>query len=1046
VYKSAVSDYVFGEFVLDTARLELRRSGTPVPVQPKVLRLLLHLAEHRDRVISNQELLKALWPNEVVSPGSIKRAVMSARQALGESAEGASSIRTARGHGYQFVAEVVVRSEPARSEPKHRAPAPVLPLHPQAQRREIVVQRDDLQRTLEDSWSDAERAEGHALLLSGEAGVGKSHALRRLCAHARERGGIAWFGRAAEAEGAPPYWPFISMLRDALQAEGRETWLELMRPHAVDLAQALPELRSFLAHEPEAAAIEPPAARFRFFDSMLSFLRRAAESRPFLLIIDDLPLADAPSASLFAFLAKHSPGHRILLAASMRQGHLARAGQQQNDLVSAFGHARHVHLSGFSQGEVASFIAAHTGEKPDAALVQRMTELTAGNALLLTHLVRLCRATSLPGSAPRWEMLETIGIRHGLANAIEHHLRELSRGSRECLCAAAQIGRSFSPILLRHVLEADPRQVSEWLLEAQDEGLILAAHDTAEASEHWQFAHGLVRDALVASTQLADRQRLHARVATLLAARHARDDADAAEVAYHFFEAGRHDQALHFHVRAARCALAQLAAEDAVQHYERALSSLAHLPEDPQLRATITIEQGHALVQMGSFTQARATLLQAAQQARELGDSALMAKAVLTVATPMLGEVDQEVVDVLREALAGLPAEDDQRALVLCALAKMFCYCGDVALRGELVQAAVLAARKLRDPSVRARALLSCHEAMSEPDQLELRRELLAEVVAHARASSDLELWLRSARSEIQNASESGDMQSVEVALDLLERRAEEARDPIYRWHGKTFRAMYAMLQGRVNDALAIAEEALQLGSNVGERTARHVYLCQLNGYLRLLGDSERARELTYEASARYPSLVGWRAALALAELDLGRQQAAQEIFESLMAEGLPAFRRDAFVLGALCPLAELSSWLGADEHSTQLYDALVPYAKYCGTVAYGISTHGPVTRYLGLLAARLRRYDAAAAHFEAARRSSKEMRSPTFIAATAISEGVSYLLSPAPAWLRNHGFEQVRLADKLAKLHGFVTIERISAMLLAGSSQLQDSTPQRPS
>jgi DNA-binding winged helix-turn-helix (wHTH) protein/tetratricopeptide (TPR) repeat protein len=1046
VYKNAVGDYVFGEFVLDGARLELRRSGERVPIQPKVLRLLLHLARHRDRVVSNPELLKALWPDEVVSPGSIKRAVRSARQTLGESADGPSSIRTARGHGYQFVAEVVVRAELARSEPKPRAPAPVLPPATHAQRREIAIERNDLQRALEDSWSDTERAEGHALLLFGEAGVGKSHALRRLCAHARQRGGIAWFGRAAEAEGAPPYWPLISMLRDALQNEGRETWLELMGPQAVDLAQALPELRGFLTHGPEAPAIEPAAARFRFFDSMLSFLQRAAESRPFLLIVDDLPLADAPSASLFAFLARHSPGHRILLAASLRQGHLARASQQQGDLVSAFGHARHVHLSGFSHAEVASFVEAHTGDKPGDALVQRMTELTAGNALILTHLVRLCRPTSVLGTAPRWEKLETIGLRHGLANAIEHHLRELSRASRDCLCAAAQIGRSFSPLLLAQLLEQEPLQVDEWLLEAQGQGLISATRDVGETSGHKQFAHGLVREALVASTPLAHRQRLHARVARLLAEEYGRGGAEAAKVAYHFFEAGRHDQSLHFHMLAARLALAQLAAEDAVQHYERALSSLGHLPEAPQLRVAITIEQGHALVQMGSFSQGRATLLQAAQHARELGDSALMARAALTVATPMLGEVDQEVVDALREALAGLPPEDDLRALVLCALAKTSCYSGDLAQRSQLVQAAVPAARKLRDPSARARALLSCHEAMCEPDQLAARRELLAEVVAHAHATSDLALSLRSARSEIQNASELGDMQSLEVALSLLERRAEAARDPIYRWHTKTFKAMCAFVQGRVHDAVAIAEEALQLGSNVGERTARHVYLCQLNGYLRLLGDSARARELTYEASARYPSFVGWRAALALAEFDLGRQQAAQEIFESLMAEGVPALRRDAFVLSALCPVAELSIWFGTDEHSTQLYDALRPYAKYCGTVAYAIATNGPITRYLGLLAARLRRYDAAAAHFEAARRSSREMRSPTFIAATAICEGISYLLGPAPAWLRNHGFEQVRLADKLARLHGFVQIERLCAMLAASSSQLQDAPPQRPS
>ena len=89
--------FVFGEPELDGARFELRRAGERVAVQPKVLRLLLHLAAHRDRVVSNSELLSELWPDKVVSSGSIKRAVKNARRALGERADSPTSLRNVRG-------------------------------------------------------------------------------------------------------------------------------------------------------------------------------------------------------------------------------------------------------------------------------------------------------------------------------------------------------------------------------------------------------------------------------------------------------------------------------------------------------------------------------------------------------------------------------------------------------------------------------------------------------------------------------------------------------------------------------------------------------------------------------------------------------------------------------------------------------------------------------------------------------------------------------------------------------------------------------------
>ncbi|HEY6561824.1 MAG TPA: winged helix-turn-helix domain-containing protein [Polyangiaceae bacterium] len=95
--------FCLGTFELDGNLFELRSAGRRVAVQPKVLRLLFYLVAHRDRVVTSDELRRALWPGETVCAASLKRAVNAARQALGDTGRWQRSIRTVRGYGYRFV-------------------------------------------------------------------------------------------------------------------------------------------------------------------------------------------------------------------------------------------------------------------------------------------------------------------------------------------------------------------------------------------------------------------------------------------------------------------------------------------------------------------------------------------------------------------------------------------------------------------------------------------------------------------------------------------------------------------------------------------------------------------------------------------------------------------------------------------------------------------------------------------------------------------------------------------------------------------------------
>jgi TolB-like protein len=98
--------FLFGDCTLDPARRELRRGGVPVHVEPQVLDLLLHLIENRDRVVSKDDLLSAVWQGRFVSESALNNRINAARQAVGDSGERQQLIRTMARRGFRFVGEV----------------------------------------------------------------------------------------------------------------------------------------------------------------------------------------------------------------------------------------------------------------------------------------------------------------------------------------------------------------------------------------------------------------------------------------------------------------------------------------------------------------------------------------------------------------------------------------------------------------------------------------------------------------------------------------------------------------------------------------------------------------------------------------------------------------------------------------------------------------------------------------------------------------------------------------------------------------------------
>ncbi|MBL4687356.1 MAG: AAA family ATPase, partial [Nannocystaceae bacterium] len=322
----------FGEFELDETLFQLRRAGNLVKVEPKVFDVLLYLLQHRDRVVPKDELLEALWQGSV-SDSVLPRCITAARRALADDGTRQEIIETIRRRGYRFVAAVTspVGTMPGlappqtpsagQSEPAPAAQTSSAPV-PSGTTPGIFVGRTQTLGRLTDALDAALSGRGRLIMLVGEPGIGKTRTAAEVCHTARQRGATVLTGRSFEGEGAPAFWPWVQILRRAIE-------VEVIDPHALglhtaELAALVPEIRDRVPNVPEPPGVTADQARFRQFDAVATVLCTAARRHPLVIVLEDLHWADTPSLRLLQFLAGVMGETRMLLVATYRDVTLPR--------------------------------------------------------------------------------------------------------------------------------------------------------------------------------------------------------------------------------------------------------------------------------------------------------------------------------------------------------------------------------------------------------------------------------------------------------------------------------------------------------------------------------------------------------------------------------------------------------------------------------------------------------------------------------------------------------------------------------------------------
>jgi class 3 adenylate cyclase len=813
------------------------------------------------------------------------------------------------------------------------------------------------------------------LLVSGEAGLGKTTLVAEAARSAFDDGACVLFGHCEE-DLATPYQLFAEALGHYVSYANEEELLAHVAEHGSELARLVPALGRRLPGLPPSKATDLETERYLLFAAVVGLLAIASHHQPVVLVLDDLQWADTGSLLLLRHLAGSDAPMRLLALGTYRDSELSNSHALVETLASLhrLGGMSRIELVGLDDAGVMALMeaaAGHALEGDAVGLAHAIYRETDGNPFFVSEVLRnLVEIGAIAQNAKgRWEAnaaLDVMALPDSVREVIGGRVVRLGEAAGRVLSMAAVIGRDFDLDLLAETTKVDEDELIDLLDEAQRAAVV---QELPDAPGRYTFSHALVQHTLYEDLGGTRRTRLHKSVGEAIERLYGENNEDlVGELARHFLLATRptdSDKAISYAKRAGDAALKALAPDDAVRYFSQALELAAPMSSiDPLIRIDMLIGLGTAQRQAG-IASFRETLLEAARGAQELDDTDRLVAAALANNRGLfsaLGQVDAEKIDMIEAALEALPDTDSlERARLLATLCSELSYRSPLEHRLALADEAKAMARRLGDQATFIDVMSRCGLAIAVPSTLTSELADFAEALSAARDLDDPVAALNVAGNACSLAVRAGQFELARERLALLRAMAEKLRQPSILWEVGYIEASLALLRGDTEEAEQLASAALEVGTAGGQPDAFAFYGIQL---MKTRDDQGRMGELVpliADAAEQNPTIPTYRAALAAAHLDAGNEETAREMLDVAAADSffLPD---DSAWFDGMVNYARVVIELQLRAHGEPLIKLLIPFRDQ--VPHDGVIPQPPVAMYLGGLATVVDRFEEAESHF----------------------------------------------------------------------------------
>jgi DNA-binding CsgD family transcriptional regulator/tetratricopeptide (TPR) repeat protein len=794
-----------------------------------------------------------------------------------------------------------------------------------------------------------------AVLIGGEAGVGKTRLVGELVASARAAGATVLVGGCVELGGeGVPFAPLIEALRPFLRDLDEPQLARLVPGRArAELARLLPELdpatrgggavageglwTTTLAPAPVglrsptggpdaggsgsgvpgpggsglgagAAGLGPIAAGLgpggfglgsdqgRLFELLLVLLERLGAERPAVLVVEDLHWADRSTRDLLAFLHRNLRHGRLLLVMTYRSDELHRR-HPLRPFLAELDRGRRVErleLERFGRDEVAAQLAGIRGAPAPAELIERIHARSDGNAFFVEELAATA-AAGADGELPP-----------SLRDTLLARIELLAEPTQQVLAVAAAAGARVDHDLLAEVAGLGEAELLAGLREAVSAHVL--AVDAGDGA--YGFRHALVKEAVYAELLPGERTRLHARFAAALAGRDDRGGPGrAAELAWHWYAAHDLERALPAAVEAGRAAERAYAFAEAQRQFERALELWERAPAATAGldKAELLARAGEAAANAGAADRAVALVRGALAEVDPARDPLLAGQLTERLAFHLRVAGRPGAMEAYQAAVRLVPPGPTvERARVLAGLGQALMLRARFAEAVATCQEAIEVARAAGSPAVETHALCSLGTALA---RLEDPDDGLARLREARRLAAELGAAKDEARACVNLSDLLNDLGRLEEAVTVAMEGIEVARAAGLR---RTFGAFLAgngaaalYNQGRWDETARLTVDFLELGdeedlNTVTLRQSMAALDAGRGDFESALGHVRAARRLAGDEfiAVQYPPV------LAAAEAEVAAWRGRLEDAAAAVADGLAALRGPLVDLRACMLLA----------------------------------------------------------------------------------------------------------------------------------------------